>query len=508
MPLYKRLLFLLFVLLSVSQSQARSIPPNYLVEQNTVYQDAEVLFSAFSHNGKLLATSSGNKVRLWRTDEVLFRSDAQPLAVLTHSGHVPTLSFSPDDQYLLTNSYDNTSKLWSVQKLTVLGGRVAEPEAVLSEIPAAENVRFNADGSLILSCSASARIWKVKRLLNGSGRRVPYPFTSGFVPDLHFDVSDCVHSTFSPDGKYIALALGDGTVRLWKTIEVLTQRESHAQKYLGRKIIARPVAVMNHGWRNVVYFVAFSHDGRKVLTSSLDKTARVWGMEDLVKGKAAELEIFQHKDKVVKGEFSEDDNLILTHTYTDRYYHYYSEFRDPEFYDAHLWPTNRDIAQVSPASGSGSASASGSGSGSGSGESNLPHMPPVRTTPLAELSQAKSTLSPDAQLLLSHAGDALSLRKVSELKALKGNAVPLASIWHNGVIWNAIFNPMGSLVVSSSADKSFRLFLRDSNVETGSGTPGAVTDASTGSVTSTSSANFVGPSAVLLLVLGLSLPFL
>ncbi|MGI9281991.1 MAG: WD40 repeat domain-containing protein [Endozoicomonas sp.] len=111
---FKHILFPLLVLISVWQAQARPILPNYLIENSTLYQEARVLFSAFSHDDKLLATSSGDQIKLWRARDVLVNgSNAKPLAIMEHMGEIPMLIFSPDDKYLLTNSYDNSSKGYS-----------------------------------------------------------------------------------------------------------------------------------------------------------------------------------------------------------------------------------------------------------------------------------------------------------------------------------------------------------------------------------------------------------
>ena len=62
---------------------------------------------------------------------------------------------------------------------------------------------------------------------------------------------------FSPDGRTVVTGSGDKTARLW---EVASGRE---------------IAVLR-GHESDVWSVAFSPDGRAVITGSLDKTARLW----------------------------------------------------------------------------------------------------------------------------------------------------------------------------------------------------------------------------------------
>ncbi|MFY9975870.1 MAG: hypothetical protein WAK53_16555, partial [Chromatiaceae bacterium] len=82
------------------------------------------------------------------------------------------------------------------------------------------------------------------------------------VPLLRHRIARLAHDgvvaavAFSPDGTRLATASMDSTARLW---EVATGRE------LGR--------LAHHG---VVLAVAFSPDGTRLATASLDKTARLW----------------------------------------------------------------------------------------------------------------------------------------------------------------------------------------------------------------------------------------
>src|SRR5690349_11879731 len=75
---------------------------------------------------------------------------------------------------------------------------------------------------------------------------------------LQLGHSDDVHSlAFSPDGRFVLTGSKDWTARLWDAASgrELRKFEGHAQN---------------------VTSVAFSSDGRFVLTGSDDKTARLW----------------------------------------------------------------------------------------------------------------------------------------------------------------------------------------------------------------------------------------
>jgi WD40 repeat protein len=92
---------------------------------------------------------------------------------------------------------------------------------------------------------------------------------------------------FSPDGKYIAVGIWDGTTRIW---DVTTEKE---------------VARLIHD--NAVYAVAFSPDGKYVVSGSYDNTARVW---EAATGR--EIARMAHADVVRSVAFSPDGNTVVS----------------------------------------------------------------------------------------------------------------------------------------------------------------------------------------------------
>ena len=94
---------------------------------------------------------------------------------------------------------------------------------------------------------------------------------------------------FSADGKQVVTASGDQTARIWDTE---SGEEIHVLK----------------GHTEGVFGAAFSPDGKRVVTASRDHTARIWDAES---GK--EIAILKgHSDEVESAAFSSDGKRVVT----------------------------------------------------------------------------------------------------------------------------------------------------------------------------------------------------
>ena len=139
------------------------------------------------------------------------------------------------------------------------------------------SVSFSPDGKQLASASwdKTVRLWDVQsgaqlKVFAGHTRRV-------------------TSVSFSPDGKQLASSGNDKTVRLWDV-------QSGAQL----KVFA--------GHTNWVNSVSFSPDGKQLASASRDKTVRLWDVQS-----GAELQVFTgHTDEVNSVSFSPDGKQLAS----------------------------------------------------------------------------------------------------------------------------------------------------------------------------------------------------
>ena len=170
-----------------------------------------------------------------------------------HKQGVTKAVFSPDYSYVLTSSYDQIGRLWTVSKRENIRAYLGAKDRLWSIAP-------SPNGQYVAAACNDGRVyfWEaltVKKLENLPNREDAQTLGSGGDEEGHegpvFDVA------FDPSSVFVATAGADGTVRIWNT-ELMKQ-----------------VGVLK-GHSDKVYSVCFSQDGSRLLTASRDKTARLW----------------------------------------------------------------------------------------------------------------------------------------------------------------------------------------------------------------------------------------
>jgi WD40 repeat protein len=266
------------------------------------HEDA-IQSAAFWSDTVVVTGSTDRTARIWEAES------GELLALRGHEGTVWSAAFSRDGTRVVTGSEDESARVWeaeSGEQLRVLYGGASTVACVA----------FSPDGSRVLTASRDgARVWDVadealhvlsghegpvngaafsadgSKVATGSGNAVRVWDTESGEELLMLggDGENVWSVAFSPDGRWVVSGSADGTARVWDA-------ESGEQ-----------LRVL-HGHEDAVESAAFSPDASRVVTSSDDGTARIWAADS-----GEELRLLRgHEDDVRSAAFSPDGSRIVT----------------------------------------------------------------------------------------------------------------------------------------------------------------------------------------------------
>ncbi|KAF7334743.1 WD-REPEATS-REGION domain-containing protein [Mycena sanguinolenta] len=249
---------------------------------------------AFSPDGRQIVSGSGDRtVRLW--DAKSGAPVGKPLE--GHTESVASVAFSPDGKHIVSGSNDGTVCLWDAESGAQLGKPLkGYTDWVIS-------VAFSSDGKQIVSsfCDKTVCLWNAE-----CGAPLGKPLEGHTSWDRTICLWDAANGTpvgkpleghtdwvtsvaFSPNGKHIVSGSSDRTVRIWDAGN------------------GAPVGQTLEGHTNWVGSVAFSPDGKHIVSGSNDGTVCLWDAES---GEQLGKPLKGHTDWVISVAFSSDGKIV------------------------------------------------------------------------------------------------------------------------------------------------------------------------------------------------------
>jgi WD40 repeat protein len=275
-----------------------------------------VLCAVFSPDGQRIASSEQKGwVKVWDA-----QTGRELLKFRAHQEHARTVAFSPDGRRLATASWDGTVKTWDArtgQQLPVS----KRHEGQVGSVAFSPDGRFLASGSSsseasgVHVCDAATgdevrmfrgpnkAVWSIAFSPDGKRLAANGPHQAGQagsdVTVTVWDVSTGQQQltfgrgghglAFSPDGRLLVSGSQDHTVRVW---DIQTGRE----------------LLCLRGHTAQVSGVAFSPDGRRLASGSQDQTVKVW---DVRTGQEV-LTLRGHSGSIFRVAFSPDGHRLVS----------------------------------------------------------------------------------------------------------------------------------------------------------------------------------------------------
>jgi WD40 repeat protein len=276
----------------------------------------------FNQNGKWIAVAGDNRIRIWEIEKQRFIG--QP-PELPSTVSIETITFSPDNKFLASGNSDGTVTLWNMKNFfgqpfktfrhgkvkvrdiafspngtTLLASTGDDGRIVLWDVITAQNVgELSHSGVVVASFSPDGK-WLVSA--DSRGRQIKFWNVTSQQEEksLSGDGWTTRDIAFSANGKYLAVALGAGQVRVWDLeMEIYSHHQVHQDDVFGVSFCPNDETVLAsvssdrtikirkwkedetlstlRGHSDIISSVVFGHDSCSQLASgSLDGTVIIW----------------------------------------------------------------------------------------------------------------------------------------------------------------------------------------------------------------------------------------
>lgn len=248
---------------------------------------ADIRSLALSSDDKMLASASNGSLKIWNVK-------TQSCIRTFECGYALCCAFLPGDKVVVVGTKEGKIEVFDVASAMLLDEVAAHDGAIWS-------LQVHPDGRSMVSGSAdkTAKFWNfqiVQEEVLGTTRTTP---RLKLVQSRALKVSDDILSLrFSPDGKLLAVALLDSTVKVFFTDSLKLYLNLYGHKL--------PVLNMD-----------ISYDSKLIVTCSADKNIRIWGLDFGDCHKA----LFAHQDSILQVGF-------VSHNNDGNGHHFFSASKD------------------------------------------------------------------------------------------------------------------------------------------------------------------------------------
>lgn len=357
-----------------------------------------------------------------------------------HTGAINAAFFSPDGTKVITNSRDNTAKIWDI------GGNLLTD--IKRHVSSLLDARFSPDGGCIITRSFDGEM----NLWDSTGQ---------FIDNLTGSQKQGQALSFSRNSKEILTGSSRGIIKRWNS---------------NGKLLAEWT-----GHRGTINDICYSPNETMILTCGDDKTAKIWNLDGTLL-----TEFTDHRERIFTAHFSPDGQYIATGSkdsigilwdlngkiisiYDDHSNTVYSCTFFPNnqkiitcSWDntAKIWDFKGNLLRILDKHYLGVHTATFSPDGLSFltlAFDNKPKLWDLQGNLLADLNKhtkgvSSSMFSPDSQLIVTSSWDHTAI-----VWDTKGNIIAKLS-GHKAGVSSAVFSPDGKYVLTASWDHTARLW--------------------------------------------------